>query len=457
MALAEQIATERAGHSAPRIAPPIPVRSLFRDYQASARALGIKLMPWQRVAARYLTALERKRWRYREVAIVLARQNGKTKLLLPLILMGLKRGERILHTAQNRAIPRETFLELARLLNGHEEVLEIRFANGQELIRFSNGGRYTLVAPRPGIRGHGVDRVLLDEVREQHSFDLLAAIKPTMTASRNPQIVYLSNAGDEDSVVLNDLRRRMASEALAYLEWSASPARSIEDREGWAEANPALGITIMLETLEDNFTSLPPHAFETEHLCRWVISTQPRLVSEAVWERARASLEQAIRPMLGINMDPSGKRASGSIAWQQTDGSIGLRVIADVTGDPIDVDRFGKDLRDLAVRLGVSKTGFDDWTDKELAKYMPNAKAVMGREFANASATFVQTLDAGRLRWDEADAVTQDLAWTARKPHESGAWQAVKANIDRPITASLSAIRAVGLASGPKPSAPMVY
>jgi len=449
------------GSSTPRIAPPRPLRSLRVEYRAAARELGIRLMPWQRLAGAFMTALNRKRWRYREVCVVVARQNGKTSLLLPLILMHLRRGNRILHTAQNRAIPRETFLTLARLLNGSEEVTEIRFANGQELIRFKNGGRYTLVAPRPGVRGYSVDIVLLDEVREQRSFDLLASVKPTLTASRNPQIVYLSNAGDSDSVVLNDLRRRGESgdESLAYLEWSASPDRTLDDVDGWIEANPALGITIQLETLVDFHGSMPPAVFETEHLCRWVISMQPRLVSDAKWEQTRGILEAtSVRPAMAVAMDASSKRASAVLAWQQTSGQLALRVIADVHGDPIDTDRLGTELRDMALRLGVVAVGFDDWTDKELARYFPkNAKAIIGREFANASENFVRVVDSGRLVHDDADAVTFDLAWTARKPHESGAWMAVKAKDDRPITAALAAIRAVWLASGPKPAAPRVY
>jgi polyhydroxyalkanoate synthesis regulator phasin len=57
---------------------------------------------------------------------------------------------------------------------------------------------------------------------------------------------------------------------------------------------------------------------------------------------------------------------------------------------------------------------------------------------------------AGKLRWDEADAITDDLIWTAKKPHdESGSFQAVRSDDDRPITAALAAIRAVWMASTP--------
>lgn len=446
------------GNASPRIAPPVPARSLLTEYRASAKAVGIKPMPWQLTAARYLTATANGHWLFREVSCVVARQNGKTTVLLPLIHQRLKAGRRILHTAQNRSLPRETFLELAQRLQGDPDVVEIRYANGQEIIKFKNGGRYTLVAPtKSGARGHGVDDVILDEVREQRTFELVASIKPAITASRNPQIIYLSNAGDSESVVLNDLRRRMDTDPrLAYLEWSAHPDRALDDRRGWAEANPALGITIQVETLEDFYGSLPAPVWETEHLCRWVITMQPRLVGEAAWMRARADVEPARRPMLGISMSPDGSRASAVMAWPQTDGTVACRVVADVTGDPIDVDRLGKDLRDLAIRAGCTNVGYDTLTDADLARHFKKTTKITGRDYANASASFVQLVDSGRLRWDAADPITDDLTWTSRKPYEGGAWTAVRAKEDRPITASLAAIRAVWLASGPRPALPKV-
>lgn len=430
---------------------------MLAEYEQAATDLGIKLMPWQRLAARYMTATDRRRWRFRKVCVVVARQNGKTSLLLPRILLGLRLGRRMLHTAQNRAIPRETFLTIARLINGNDEVLGIRFANGEETIEFTNGGRYTLVAPRPGIRGFAVDDVLLDEVREQRSFDLVASIVPTMTASSNPQVIYLSNAGDDESIVLNDLRRRKDSDpTLAYLEWSASPERSLDDRDGWVEANPALGVTIQWDTLADLYASSQPNVWETEHLCRWVVSMQPRLVTDQAWQRCRGPVERPRRPALAISMDPSGMRASAVIAWPQSDGTVGVDVIAEARGDPIDTDLLGPELRQASLKLGASSIAFDPWTDADLARHLIGAKALAGREYANASENFVRVIESGRLRWANADAITEDLAWAARKPHESGAWQAVRARDDRPISAVFAAIRAVWLASGPTPPLPKV-
>jgi hypothetical protein len=41
--------------------------------------------------------------------------------------------------------------------------------------------------------------------------------------------------------------------------------------------------------------------------------------------------------------------------------------------------------------------------------------------------------------------------WTARKALDEGRFEAVRADDKRPITAALAAIRAVWLASGPRP------
>lgn len=109
----------------------------------------------------------------------------------------------------------------------------------------------------------------------------------------------------------------------------------------------------------------------------------------------------------------------------------------------------------------ASTVGFDPLTDKMLAKFFRRTEPVSGGTYANASARFVTLIESGKLHWADAGAVGDDLAWTAKKPHdESGSFQAVRADDDRPITAALAAIRAVWLASVPRPelvpSAPSV-
>jgi hypothetical protein len=446
----------------PRRAPPVPAVSLIKEYRAAAEELGIELMPWQDFAARYLTAVRDKKsmaWLFYEVCIVVARQNGKTTLLLPLILLCLRMGLRIVHTAQNRSLPREVFLRMAAALADDPGVEYIRQANGQETIRMKNGGEYTLVAPRPGVRGRAMDLVIVDEVREQQNFELMQAIQPTITASLNPHIIYLSNAGDVSSVVLNDLKARAdTDEDLAYLEWSASPERSIDDLVGWQEANPALGITIQIDTLRKLFPpSSKPTAFETENLCRWVRTMRPQIVSQVAWDASRVyDLTMGPRPSMGISVATDSKRASVALAWAQDDGTFALDIVEDIADD-LDLDALGKALRERARTAGVRQIAYATWTDTPLARHLePKSKPVDGKEFANACVNFSRLVESGFVRWRGADTISNDMTWLARKAHESGAWTATPVDDEHSVTAALAAIRAVWLASAPRPPAPRI-
>lgn len=441
------------GQTTPRVAPPDPAKSRLRVYQAIAKEVGINLFPWQTIGARHMNAIGPHGWLYPEVCIVVARQNGKTELLVPRIIDDLRRGRTVVHTAQNRILPRKVYKRVARIIP-KREVIAIRYANGQEEIEMLNGGRYIIVAPQRGSRGESADTLIFDEVREFEDFDIVAAASPTLTASSDPQTIYLSNAGSVESVVLNELKRRGdegGDEMLAYLEWSAEQSRSIDDRAGWAEANPSMGhMPGLYRYLEKERVSLPAEEFETEHLCRWVTTMRPQLVSPERWSRQRAELGDPLRPYMGISLDPSGRRASAVIAWQRENGTVGVRVVADVHGDPIDLDRFGAELRQLAIQLGVKQVVFASWTDADLARHLTRTKSLDGKEFASACESFARMVEAGALFWDGPEEIGEDLAWTARKPHESGAWQAVKATDDRPITAVLAAVRAAWFASAPR-------
>lgn len=451
--------TAPKGSPIPRIAPPVPLKHEASAYRTFAASLGIDLYPWQVTAAKYLTAkAPTGRWLYREVAVIVARQNGKTKLLIPLIVQRLLAGQSIMHTAQNAKLPREVHDEVALLLQKHypdqlPHKRAISYAVGHEEIRLTNGGKYRIVAPtKGGARGPSNDLVIVDELREMLDHGFIGAAKPTLTASKMPQMVYLSNAGTDESQVLNTLKRRAEDDpVLAYLEWSASPERAADDIAGWIESNPTIGHDpAILETLTTEYRSHQLAGtlglYETEHLCRWVHTLRESLVDEYSWSLCRGETGVPQRPVLAFAMDPKGARASCVLAWQ--DGEyISIKVLFNVS--PVDAPELGREVKRLVQVHGARAVGFDPLTDKELAKYVKSPTPIAGQTWANASARFTAIVNAARLRWDDADAVTDDLTWTASKPNGEGSYHAVRASDDRPITASLAAIRAVWLASGP--------
>ena len=462
------------GRVTPRLAPPVPVRSDLKAYQAVAREVGVDLMPWQENAARYIEALAPGgRHLYREIAVIVARQNGKSKILVPLFVKRLLAGKRIMHTAQDRALPREIFGVVAELMwenypelfpNRNGRVTKPRYANGSEEVRLTNGGIYSIVAPsRGGARGPSRDLVVIDEAREMEDWDFIAAAKPTLAMSKDPQLIYLSNAGHDGSVVLNALKKRAgADESLAYLEWSASPERGVDDVVGWTEANPAMGYerdgmgsiheTLTAELRAAKLDNTLPY-FQTEYLCRSVITEQPHAVALAAWDQCRGTTEGADRSSIAFNMDPSGHRASVIRAWMQTDGRIAIEELIEAKGEtaPIDTERLGKDVAQLARTHRAGRIGFASWTDKDIARYVPRAKPVDEKEFAAASEMFARYVATGRIVWTNAMHVGNDLPAMIRRSHHSGAWQAVPATPEHSITAALAAIRAVWLESAPKP------
>jgi len=214
----------------------------------------------------------------------------------------------------------------------------------------------------------------------------------------------------------------------------------------------------MQTNLETAFASKPAAEFETEHLCRWVASMQPKLVSDAAWNLCQGDVSAIEgRPSMAFSVAPDGSRASAALSWQMADGRIALIELADVAGDPLDTEALGADLKKLALEKRVKKIGHASWTDAALARHLPKSEPIDGKEYAAASANFVQLVQSGRLVWDACEDVTADLAWASRKPHEaSGSYTAVPAAPERPIPSVLASVRAVWLASAPRPPAPRI-
>jgi hypothetical protein len=106
----------------------------------------------------------------------------------------------------------------------------------------------------------------------------------------------------------------------------------------------------------------------------------------------------------------------------------------------------------------VKRVAYDPQTDAELSKYLRKPEKVTGQGFANASAQFVNLVNAGRIRWQDDGTLASEMAWTSRKAHDdTGRFEAVRMADDHPIPTVLAAIRAVWLASGPQSPSPRVY
>lgn len=320
-------------------------RSTSRGYDVADFArlvLGEPLLPWQEELV--IRGLELNRdgdYRYRTVLCLVSRQNGKSHLLRVLTLYRLfVEGIKLaLGVGQDVSLAREQWQSCIDTIKAvpdlASELDTVRRVNGDEWFRLVSGGRYKIAAAnRSAARGLSVDHLVVDEVREQRGWDAWSALAATTRARPHAQTWCLSNAGDDQSVVLNHLRDAALSGAdpsIGLFEWSAPDGCDLDDPRAWAQANPALGVTISEAALRSAMASDPPAVFRTESLCQRVDQLDGAL-DLAAWKACAdptgslAAVRE--RVVLALDVAPDGRHVTLAAAAVLADGRVRLEVLA---------------------------------------------------------------------------------------------------------------------------------
>ncbi len=321
------------GRTEPRLWTP-PRRELTPKTSAGFEAatfaedvVGIKLLPWQRwLFIHALELNEDKTFRFRTVLIQIARQQGKSTWaqLLSLWRLYADRAGLVIGTAQSLDVAEEVWTGAVDMAEGcpelAAEIAAVDRTNGKKALRLHSGERYKVAAAsRRGGRGLSGDLVLLDEIREHQSWDAWAAVTKTTMARPKPQIVALSNAGDDVSVVLNHLRSLGldtldggGDPSIGLFEWSAPEDCDLDDPEAWAQANPSLGFTVTEDAIRGARATDPEWIFRTEVLCQRVARRDPAVIPAGRWAANAAAT--AIDTDVAVFADVAIDRSSSVIA-----------------------------------------------------------------------------------------------------------------------------------------------
>ena len=265
------------GDQRPRLwsVPPSEVTEGPRAADLASLA-GLELDDWQRWVLAQGLGRSAGKWAAFEVALIVARQNGKGSVLEALELAALFLFDDvrlILHSAHEFKTAAEAFLRVRSLIDGRPEferrVSRIRTAAGAEAIELRNGKRLRFVARSSGSgRGFTADLVILDEAYKLGDQEM-AALLPTLSARPDPQVWYTSTAGGPESVQLGRVRDRGlkgSDPSLAFMEWSADDGDDQADPVVWARANPGQGIRISEAYIAREMAALGPEAFARERL-----------------------------------------------------------------------------------------------------------------------------------------------------------------------------------------------
>lgn len=335
----------------------------FDAVDFAEQVAGVQLLPWQRWLL--IHALELRPgglYRFRTVVVLVGRQNGKSKLAQVLALwhMFVLHSDLVIGTAQDLDIAEELWQGAVDLV---EETPALRprldrvvRVNGKKSLELKSGERYKVkAANRRAGRGLSGDLVLLDELREHQSWDAWAAVVKTTTARAEAQTWALSNAGDSASIVLRHLRMRghaalgdpdrivqpddvpddvdVESTSLGLFEWSAPPGAPIDDRRGWAQANPALGHLIAESTIGSFLGDEPERIFRAESLCQWADGALHGRFPAGAWEECLTDVPWDGDEM-AVCVDVSSDRTTAHVAMAgcRVDGRTHVEVMASRPG-----------------------------------------------------------------------------------------------------------------------------
>ena len=253
------------GSTRPRIWTP-PRRELTPDtsygfdlVDFAAEVIGVPFDPWQEWLAIHMgELLPDGRPRFRQVLTLVARQQGKTMYakVLTLFWMFVEQVPLVLGTSASRDYAKESWREVITMARGNAHLRVelgpkcVRETIGEECFTTLAGSRYRFAASnsRAG-RSRTVHRLIVDELREHHTWAAWNAAYNAMNAVADAQAVAITNQGDDDSVVLDALRiaalefieTGVGDARLGLFEWSAPQGSDPCDLSVLAMACPDLG------------------------------------------------------------------------------------------------------------------------------------------------------------------------------------------------------------------------
>jgi hypothetical protein len=324
-----------------------PLRPLTRETSRGweviefARLIGKPLLPWQEWAAIHALELNPDgTYRFRTILIIVSRQNGKSALaqVITLWRMYMDGARRIIGLAQDVALARDQWNICQETIHAcpdlEQEWGRVRNVNGDEWFEAS-GCRYGIkAANRRAGRGGSNDQVNIDELREQLDWKAWAAAAKTTMARPNGLVVAMSNAGDDTSVVLNqlqDIGEAGTDPALCILEWSAPKGCELDDERAWCQANPGLGYIISEQAIRSSMLTDPPGVFRTEVMCQRVDALNSA-IDTVGWQACKDSAGSMAglrdRVACVFEVSENGEHATLVAAAKTADGRPRLEVVA---------------------------------------------------------------------------------------------------------------------------------
>lgn len=305
-----------------------------------AATAGLHLDEWQRyVLTHGLGMLADGEWTARRCSVWVPRQNGKGGIIeaLELAWLFLLDEELIIHSAHQHRTSQRAYVRLEKLIRRtpamFKRVRAFRQTNGEQQIELHDGRmlQYT-TRSRTAVRGFSAPKLVLDEAQELTG-EQIAAMMPTVSAMPNWQIWFFGTPPDDPAAWVYGLKEdgEAGRPRLAHFDWGTqlvaeAPGtyEKAADLELAYACNPAMGIRIEQETVEDEYRpSGLGVKYPQERLGAW----KPRalegggVIDPRVWAQlADIESRRAGDVALAVDVTPLRDHASISMFGMRADG-----------------------------------------------------------------------------------------------------------------------------------------
>ena len=244
------------------------------------------------------------------------RQIGKTFTVgnAIFILCAGRANTLVIWTAHHTRTSDETFADMCDMTHNPKlarYVENVRRANGQQEIRFTNGSRIMFGARENGFgRGlHSADIEVFDEAQIL-TVKALDNLIPIVNTSPNPLVVFMGNPpkpGDQSEAFSEkrDLALGGKAEGMLYVELAADRDADPDDREAWAKANPSFPKRTSEQAIMRMRNLLAEDSFRREALGIWDEHVAARAIDPKLWKQSETTqVPDGGIPSFALDMPP---------------------------------------------------------------------------------------------------------------------------------------------------------
>ena len=427
----------------------IPSERIAPDYKITdgsdaiklLRAGGLILDEWQAdILLDWMGKTIGNKWASTTCGGSVPRQNGKSLLVQGRAEAGmLLYNEQVIYTAHLQKTATETFEEMAAFFDSDKlkkYVKDIKTALGREQIILKSGARVKFLArTRNGGRGQHGDLLIIDEAQELDE-NQQASFLPAISASLNPQTIYVGTPPDPSAVgtVFRNIRKKaLANESkkTSWFEFSVKSIGDVSDVGRWAQTNPALGSRMLLSTIEGEHEQMDADTFARERLGWWSPEHTEQIdyaINHKLWAECKSEeLKPEGKTAYGIKFSADGSVVALCGAVIDDSGMIRISMI--------DMKNTGQGTQWLADWLNErykkascvvidGRNGVDALVDKIKDTWITKNSVIKAgmKDVVAAVGMLTDAISEKRLTWYSKQEILNDSAISSIKRPIGGGW-----------------------------------